>query len=78
VKTSKLIGLFVALSVSAGAAAAQTTTTPNKAGETITIRSEVKDGVTAARAQGESAAATRQQIQAIRAALRARLTALHH
>ena len=76
VKTGKLLGLLVALFASA--AAAQMATAPNSAGETATIRSEVKDGATAARVQEESAAATRQQIQAIRAALRARLMALHH
>jgi hypothetical protein len=41
-------------------------------------RADVKAEVSAARAQEKTTAATRQQIQAIRAALRAKLAALHH
>jgi hypothetical protein len=74
------IGALVALVLSAGAAAAQSDAPPviNPAGDNAIIRSEVHADIVAARGQEKSAAATRQQIQAIRAALRAKLTALHH
>ena len=39
---------------------------------------DMKDEIAAARQQQRTTAATRQQIQAIRAALRARLATLHH
>ena len=76
----KIFGVFVALSVSAGAAAAQSAAPPiiNPAGESATIRTEMREGIATARSQEKSAAATRQQIQAIRSALRARFAALHH
>jgi hypothetical protein len=77
--TSRLFGALFALVVSAGAAAAQSTVAPiDPAVETATIRSEMRDSIATARTQEKSAAATRQQIQAIRSALRARFAALHH
>jgi hypothetical protein len=80
VGTARLFGVLVALALSAGAAAAQSVAPPiiDPAGENATIRSEMHEGIATARAQEKSAAATRQQIQAIRAALRARFAALHH
>jgi len=80
VNTAKWFGVVVALSLSAGAAAAQSAAPPiiNPAGETTELRSEMRAEISAARGQEKSAAATRQQIQAIRSALRARFAALHH
>ena len=65
------------------AAVAQVDSSPtppqqNMAGETAALRAEIKADVATARAQERSVAATRQQIQAIKAALRAKLAALHH
>jgi hypothetical protein len=75
VNRSRLFGAIVVLVLSAGAAAAQPVLPPGDPGETIR---EMHDGINTVRTQEKSAAATRQQIQAIRAALRARFAALHH
>jgi hypothetical protein len=64
-----------------GEAAAQPVTPPHAppiASETAALKAEIKADVAEARAQEKSVAVTRQQIQAIRAALRAKLAALHH
>ena len=80
VNTAKWFGVVVALSLSAGAAAAQSVAPPviNPVAENAIIHSEIRADIAAARGQEKSVAATRQQIQAIRAALRARFAALHH
>lgn len=77
---SGLFGAFVVVTLSAGAAVAQSDAPPvtNPAGENAIIRSEMRADIAAARGQEKSAAATRQQIQAIRSALRAKFAALHH
>jgi hypothetical protein len=73
VNRSRLFGAFVVLVLSAGAAAAQSAAPP-----IVNPAVEMRADIAAARGQEKSAAATRQQIQAIRAALRARFAALHH
>jgi len=75
-----LFATLIALSLSAGAAAAQSVAPPviNPVAENAIIHSEIRADIAAARGQEKSVAATRQQIQAIRAALRARFAALHH
>jgi len=82
VKSSRSTGLFgalVALALSAGAALAQSSAPAiDPSSDTATIRAEMRDSIATTRAQEKSAAATRQQIQAIRSALRARFAALHH
>jgi hypothetical protein len=83
VKTARLLGILFALCVTVSGAVAQVDSSPtppqqNMAGETAALRAEIKADVATARAQERSVAATRQQIQAIKAALRAKLAALHH
>jgi hypothetical protein len=75
----KSFAVVIVLCLSAGAAAAQSAAPPViNPGENAIIRSEMHEGIMTARAQEKNAAATRQQIQAIRAALRAKFAALHH
>jgi hypothetical protein len=83
VKTAKFFGILFALSVTVNGAVAQVGSPPtppqqNMASETAALRAEIKADVATARAQEKSVAATRQQIQAIKAALRAKLAAMHH
>ena len=79
--SAKLLGILVVLSASAGAVVAQPVGPPiirNPSNDTAAVRAEVREGIAAARTQEKSAALTRQQIQVMRSALRAKLTALHH
>jgi hypothetical protein len=79
---SKFFVALIVLCVSASGALAQTPPPvpphPGPPAEIATLRAEIKADVATARAQEKSVAATRQQIQAIRAALKAKLAALHH
>jgi hypothetical protein len=80
VKKTGLLGAFLMLF--ATAAGAQPIGPPPAVAAAAAVaaeeRADVKAEVSAARAQEKTTAATRQQIQAIRAALRAKLAALHH
>jgi hypothetical protein len=72
-------GIVVVLAATISGAAAQSVSPPRSSAEdTAALKADIKADVATARAQEKSVAATRQQIQAIRAALRAKLAALHH
>lgn len=86
---AKYCGILIVLCVSAGIALAQTDSssapTPDAnnaiAADKADIRADMADikaDLAKARAQEKAAAIARQQIQTIRAALRAKLAALHH
>ena len=89
VNAAKFFGVLFVLCLSAGVALAQTGSssapTPDAnnaiAADKADIKADMADikaDLAKARAQEKAAAVTRQQIQAIRAALRAKLAALHH
>jgi hypothetical protein len=91
--TRTLFGAVFVLSLTILGAAAQPGTPPAEAAETAAQeraevaadhaaiaqqRVQLKADIADAKAQAQANAVTRQQIQAIRAALRAKLAALHH